>query len=185
MSTDASAATLESTFSNAQPVRKFILLSIASLGLLYPPYWMYRNLKILKAHKRLSISPGWRTFAAFIPLIGLLFFKDQLQLFGEVAGGAGAPTRFSPWGRTLAFNLVSAAAFELPLALAVLTAIAAMIFLLPVQQALNEYWTIEQPGAPLRQRFSGGEVAFLVTCGVTWVLLLVLSIAADRLVVVG
>jgi len=181
MDTDAPAATIGSAFSDAQPLRNFVVLSIVSFGL-YPTYWLYKNLRSIKAHKGLSISPGWRTFAAFIPLIGLLFFKDQLQLFLDVTASGGATTRFSPWGRTLGFNLISAAMLELPMPWALLTT-AAVVFLLPVQQALNEYWTIEQAGVPVRERFSAGETALLIACGFAWVLVLVAGIVGERLVV--
>jgi len=167
-------------FSNAQSLQHLVVLSVVSFGL-YPTYWMYQNLRLLKAHKRLSISPGWRTFGAFIPLIGLLFFKDQLQLFAETAAVDGAVVTFSPWARTIGFTVWSLLA-ELPNPWWVL-ATGAVLVLLPVQRALNEYWAIEQPGLVMRQRFSSGEITFLVVCGAVWLLVIAAAIATDRLVV--
>ena len=153
---------------------------LVSFGL-YPTYWMYQNLRLLKGHKQLSISPAWRTFGAFIPLIGLLFFKDQLQLFAETAAADSIAIEFSPWARTLAFTAVSLLG-ELPNPWWIM-ATGAVLVLLPVQRALNQYWAIEQPGLPMRQRFSSGEITFLVVCGAVWLLLIFASIADDRLVV--
>src|SRR5262249_51818020 len=167
-------------FSNAQPLQHLVVLSVVSFGL-YPTYWMYQNLRLLKGHKQLSISPAWRTFGAFIPLIGLLFFKDQLQLFAETAAADSIAIEFSPWARTLAFTAVSLLG-ELPNPWWIM-ATGAVLVLLPVQRALNQYWAIEQPGLPMRQRFSSGEITFLVVCGAVWLLLIFASIAADRLVV--
>jgi hypothetical protein len=56
----------------------------------------------------------------------------------------------------------------------------AVIFLLPVQRALNEYWAIEQPGVPVRHSYSAGEAALLLACGLLWLLLIVLAFVADR-----
>jgi hypothetical protein len=169
-----------SGFSHAQPLQNLVVLSVVSFGI-YPTYWLYRNLKALKQHKRLAISPGWRTFGAFIPLIGLLFFKEQLQLFADTATADGVPVPYSPWGRTLGFGLISAMA-ELPGGWSAL-AVGAVIFLLPVQRMLNEVWAIEQPGLPIRQRFSTGEGVLLVVCAVLWGLIIALSLIGDSMVI--
>jgi len=174
------AAVPATGFSNAQPLQHLVVLSVVSFGI-YPTYWLYRNLKALKQHKSLAISPGWRTFGAFIPLIGLLFFKDQMQLFAETAAADGVPPTFSPWARTLGFAFVSAMA-ELPNPLPVVATFA-VLFLLPVQRVLNEVWAIEQPGLPMRQRFSAREIALLAVCGVLWVLIIALSLVGDSVVV--
>jgi hypothetical protein len=167
-------------FSHAQPLQNFVVLSVVSFGL-YPTYWLYRNLKALKQHKGLAISPGWRTFGAFIPLIGILFFKDQLQLFAETAAADDVPAPYSPWGRTLGFAVVSAMA-ELPGLWSAL-AVGAVVFLLPVQRVLNDVWAVEQPGLPMRQRFSPAEVVLLVVCTVLWGLVIALSLIGDSVVV--
>jgi hypothetical protein len=110
-----------------------------------------------------------------------LFFKDQMQLFAETAAADGVAPAFSPWARTLGFAFVSTMA-ELPNPMPV-AATFAVLFLLPVQRALNEMWAIEQPGLPMRQRFSAGEIALLAACGVLWVLLIALSLIGDSVVV--
>jgi len=160
-------------FSNAQALPNLVALSVLSFGI-YPTYWLYRNLKLIKEHKRLAISPAGRTFVAFIPLIGLLFFKDQLQFFAETTSAAGVAESYSPWGRTLGFMAISALA-ELPNPWWVL-ATAAVVFLLPVQKALNAYWAIEQPGLPIRRGLTGGETALLIVCGVLWALIVAASL---------
>src|SRR5690349_14812734 len=103
MQSDVIAPTVPHTdagFSNAQPLRHLVVLSVVSLGV-YPPYWLYRNLKLLAAHRGLSISPFWRTFVAFLPVIGWPIFKDQLQLFAESAESAGVASTIAPWPHTL------------------------------------------------------------------------------------
>jgi hypothetical protein len=159
-----------STLSNAQPLQHLLVLSVVSFGL-YPSYWLYRNLKLLKAHKGLSISPLWRTFFAFIPLIGWPIFKDQLQLFAETAVAAGVESAISPWPQTLGFQLVSATAWLVPLPWGACAA-AAVVFLLPAQRALNAYWGIEQPACAATSRYSAGEVVFAAVCALFWALML-------------
>jgi hypothetical protein len=173
MQTDAVAPTVPATdagFSNAQPVRHFVVLSVVSLGL-YPPYWLYRNLKLLKAHKGLSISPMWRTFFAFVPVLGWPIFKDQLQLFAETAESAGVASAIAPWPHTLGYQLVSAVAWVVPMPWSVLGN-AGVIFLLPAQRTLNAYWAAEQPGRVTRTDYSSGEVVFAVVCAIIWGVLL-------------
>jgi hypothetical protein len=167
-------------FSHAESARHFAVLSVVSFGI-YPPYWLYKNLKAIKAHRDLAIRPGWRTFGAFIPLIGLLFFKDQLQLFADTAATAGVEASYSPWARTLGFSFVSLMA-EMPHPWWIV-ALASVLFLLPVQEVLNAYWEVEQPGRPMRQGYSAGETALLVVCGVVWVLIIALSMVGDSTVV--
>ena len=155
--------------SNAQPLQHLIVLSAVSLGL-YPSYWLYRALKQLKAHKGLSISPFWRTFLAFLPVIGWPIFKDQLQLFAETVSAAGVESAIAPWPQTLGFQLMSATAWVVPLPWGACAA-AAVVFLLPSQRALNAYWALEQPACAVPSQYSAGEVAFAVACTVFWALL--------------
>jgi hypothetical protein len=155
--------------SNAQPLQHLVVLSVLSFGL-YPSYWLYRNLQLLKAHERLSISPVWRTFLAFIPLIGWPIFKDQLQLFAETAAAAGVESAISPWPHTLGFQLVGAAAWLLPLPWGA-CGTAAVLFLLPTQRTLNAYWRIEQPAGMASSGYSIGEVALAAVCAVLWALM--------------
>jgi hypothetical protein len=159
----------DSALSNAQPLQHLVVLSVVSLGL-YPSYWLYRNLKLLKAHKGLSISPLWRTFFAFIPLLGWPIFKDQLQLFAETAAAAGVESTILPWPQTLGFQLVSATAWVVPLPWGACAA-AAVVFLLPTQRALNAYWGVEQPASVTTSRYSLGEIAFASVCAAFWVLM--------------
>jgi hypothetical protein len=160
----------ETGFSNAQPIRHLVVLSVVSLGL-YPPYWLYRNLKLLAAHRALSISPFWRTSFAFLPVIGWPIFKDQLQLFAEAAEAAGVPSAIAPWPHTLGFQLISAVAWLVPTPWSMFGN-AAVIFLLPAQRTLNAYWAVAQPGRPTRTAYSAGEVVFAVVCALIWGVLL-------------
>jgi hypothetical protein len=183
MDSDAPSATRGSAFSNAQPLRNLVVLSIVSFGL-YPTYWLYRNLKIVKAHKHLSIRPGWRTFGAFIPVLGWPVFNDQLQLFRETTSADGVATSFSPWQCTLAFQLFSLLMWLVPLPWGLLGS-GAVVFLLPVQRALNEYWMIEQPGLPTRQGYGAGEAALIISCGLVWLMIVVALFIGDRIVAAG
>ncbi len=171
------------SFSNAQPQQNLVVLSVVSFGL-YPAYWLYRNLKALKAHRNLSINPAWRTFVAFVPLIGWPVFKDQMQLFLETAAADGVATAVSPWGCTLGFQLVSMTTWVLPLPWFVFGN-AAVIFLLPVQRALNAYWAVEQPDVPARQGYSAGEAVLIVACSLVWLLIVAVSFIGDRIVVLN
>lgn len=163
-------AAAEEPFSNGQSLRHLLVLSVVSLGL-YPSYWLYRNLKLLAAHRGLAISPVWRTIVAFLPVIGWPIFKDQLCLFAECAESAGVASEIAPWPHTLGFQVVTTAAWVVPLPWSLL-GYAGVVFLFPAQRTLNAYWAAVQPGRPLRSRYSGGEIALAVVCAVLWAMLL-------------
>jgi hypothetical protein len=147
-----------------------LLLSVASFGI-YPAYWLYRNLKQVAVQRGASISPFWRTFIAFVPVLGWPVFKDQLEWFAESATTAGARSEIRPWPHTLGFQLVSTAVWVLPMPWA-LAGNAAAVFLLPAQRTLNAYWAVEQPDVPMREEYTAGEIAFALVCAVLWVLVL-------------
>jgi hypothetical protein len=169
------------SFSNGQPLRHLVVLSVISFGL-YPVYWLYRNLTLLKDHQQLAISPLARTFVAFLPIVGWPTFKDQLQLFAATAEAAGVENTIRPWPQTLGFQLVSAAMWVVPLPWGALGNAAAVPFLLPAQRALNAYWMNQQPGRPMRSDYSAGEITLAIGCGIVWGLLLVALFVGEGIV---
>ena len=86
MQNDAPSTTARAVhpaFSNAQPQQNLVVLSVVSFGL-YPTYWLYRNLRLLRAHRNLSIKPAWRTFFAVGRQHGVFRRLDLLDGIGDV-----------------------------------------------------------------------------------------------------
>lgn len=168
-------------FSNGQRPIHFVVLSIVSFGL-YPPYWLYRNLRAIALHRGMSISPFWRTFGAFIPLAGLFIFADQLRFFASMARGSGVEAGYSPWLLTIGF--FAASVFVLLPDPWWLVGILSPLALVPVQRALNAYWAAEQPGMQVRNGYSGGEVVLILVCLILWAIVVTALFITERRVIV-
>ena len=144
-------------FSNGQPRRHFILLSVLTLGL-YELYWFYRNWRELREEIGIDVSPGWRTFGLLVPFVNVFMVYQQLRLIHEVAASRGIPVAYSPSSMTALFfaiGLVANVTFIWIISL--LTVFA----LLPAQDALNRFWSQAQPGKPIRESFLPYEIAIL------------------------
>jgi predicted nucleic acid-binding Zn ribbon protein len=162
-------------FSNAQPVWRFVLLTIATLGI-YQVYWFYRNWKHFKIHKNLNISPGWRTVGLFVPILGALLAYRQFRDIADFAKEAGVDKTYSPELVFFSWLILQCLCLLLPDQLMFLCFLTIWP-LAVVQRVLNAYWEKEQPGLPVRTNFSGGEIALLIIGGTLLILTLIGSFA--------
>lgn len=160
-------------FSNAQPVLHLVLLSIATLGI-YEIYWFYRNWKQFKLHKNLKISPLWRTVGLSIPIYGLVLAYRQLRDIRDFAKEAGIAETYSPgWALTGWFVLSFLGGLPGPLWLLSFLSIWPIVV---VQRILNTYWAKEQPGYPVKTKFSRGQIVLLVIGGFLLILIVIGSV---------
>jgi hypothetical protein len=136
-------------------------------------YWFYRNWKHFKIHKSLDISPGWRTAGLFVPIYGIVLAYEQLRDIRQFSKEAGIDKTYSP-GWTLFGWLILAAFWNLPDPFW-LPALLSVWPLAVVQEVLNLYWGKEQSELPARTKFSGGQIALLVTGGIMLILALIFA----------
>jgi hypothetical protein len=157
-------------FSNAQPVWHLVILSIATFGF-YGMYWFYRNWKQFKLHKRLDISPGWRTAGLFVPIYGIVLAYRQIRDIKEFSEEVGIDKTYSPgW---VVFGWVIFSGFgNLPGTLWLLCSLS-VLPLIVVQGVLNFYWRKEQPELMERTTLSGGQIALLIIGGIWWLFSLI------------
>ncbi len=148
--------------SRGQRTRHLLLLGILTLGF-YEFYWFYRNWRDLDAHLRLGIRPGLRTAGLLVPGLNVFLVYDQLRLVAEAAAREGVRVTFSPgWNTAVFFLLAFVSNVTMMWALSLLT----VLPLLPVQETLNRYWAGCEPGWPVREEFTAGElVAMLAGAG--------------------
>ena len=132
-----------------------VLLSVLTLGV-YEVYWFWRNWRDLRDNAGLDISPGWRTVGLFLPVINVAMVYQQLRVVSDTAASRGLAPSYSPLAVTAAFF---ALAFAGNWTLVWMVSLLNVLPLVPVQQTLNRLWQLEQPGAPLRERFAPHEMA--------------------------
>ena len=128
--------------SNIQPIWHFLVISIVTFGL-YDIYWFYRNWKQLKAHKYLDINPIKRTIGLIIPIYSLVVTYEYFSQIRDVSRDAGVEKLYS-----LGLVFFSCWFFSV-ITLSDKYGIIGILILVPlsmVQNTLNSYWEIEQPG---------------------------------------
>ena len=158
-------------FSNTQPVRHFVLLSIVTSSA-YQLYWFYRNWKQLKLHKDLKISPFWRAAGIFVPVLGLVLIHRQLRDIRNFSKQVGIDKLYSPGLIFSGWCVFCALFYNLPDPFWLLLGGFSVLPLVTVQRVLNSYWKKEQPGLPEKTKFSGREIVLLTICGIIWILIL-------------
>jgi hypothetical protein len=163
-------------YAYGQRVWHFIFLTIATLGI-YEIRWFYRNWKYLKAHLKLSISPGWRTVGLFLPIVNIVLMYSQFRDIRDYARDAGCDRSFSPGGVTVAY-IVLALLFLLPYPYGLLCYLTVWP-LAVVQDTLNVYWRKEQPDLIERRKFTGGQIFLLIIGGIFWFLFLLAELLPD------
>ena len=158
-------------YSRSQPVWHLVLLSIATFGI-YEIYWFYRNWRDLKDHKRLAISPGWKTAGLFVPVYGLILAYRQLKEIKEGAAQGGVIRLYDP-GSILAAWIILNALWKLPDPAWMLSFLSIWPLAI-VQRTLNAFWQKEEDGLPVRTGLSGGQIT-LVVIGGLWFLLVIVG----------
>lgn len=146
------------TFSNAQPVRHLVLLSVVTFGL-YEFLWFYRNWRDVTVRTGLPAVAGWRTAGLLVPFLNIFLVYQQLRLIRDVVGEAGVEIPFTPGTLTAIFFLTAAIANVSTIWIVSLFTIVPLI---PVQECLNRYWELQQPDASIREELTPAEFAMAV-----------------------
>jgi hypothetical protein len=158
---------------NAQPVffavsaRKLVVLSICTLGF-YQTYWMYRNWKLVRDKGSESLSPSRRTVLA--PFFAYPLFRRILthRAAPESSRWAAGPIAIG-W-------IFLCLLWWLPVPYGLLTYLAAMFILVPVQNAANTVNRALAPDHPSNARIAGLDWLVVVPGGLLLVLGLVGSL---------
>jgi lysylphosphatidylglycerol synthetase-like protein (DUF2156 family) len=139
-----------------------LLLTVFSWGL-YEIYWFYRNWRDLAADapETPGPPPGLLTFGLLVPFVNVALVYRQLAGIHARLAAHGLPAGFSPWMTTCIYISLGVAAN-----LTTLWSLSCLMVLplLPVQEALNRYWTQREPASAPRERLSPPEVA-VIACG--------------------
>jgi hypothetical protein len=151
-------------FSNVMPVWKFCFLMIITLGLYLWP-WCHKQWKFLKDRENLNINPWVRAlFFAFT----MHSLAKKVFVLAERQGYREKPSAFQV---TLIY-WICIVLFQLP-GIFKLVGLFYVVPLLTILKAVNYYWEQEQPNLPIRESFTGGEVAWIVFGAIYWLLLII------------
>ncbi len=157
-------------YNYARPFIRVILLFILTFNL-YFFYWYYRNWKDLKKHMDMDISPILRTIGLIVPLANIYLLYMQFRDIKEFAVESGVEA-YSPGIITVGVILISSVTSRLPDILLILGSLV-LIPLLVVQRTLNNFWETEQPGIPMRNKFSGAEIVVMIIGVLFWILVII------------
>lgn len=145
-----------------QPLHHLLLLTVFSWGL-YEIYWFYRNWRDLAADapETPGPAPGLLTFGLLVPFVNIALVYRQLSGIHSRLAAQGLPAGYSPWMTTCIYVSLGIAAN-----LTALWSLSCLMVLplLPVQEALNRYWSRREPASVPRERLSPSEVA-VIACG--------------------
>jgi hypothetical protein len=148
--------------SRGQSLHHLLLLTVFSWGL-YEIYWFYRNWRDLAADapENPGPPPGLLTFGLLVPFVNIALVYRQLAGIHSRLASRGLPGGYSPWVTTCIYVSLGIAAN-----LTALWSLSCLMVLplLPVQEALNRYWTQREPTSAPRERLSPAEVA-VIACG--------------------
>jgi len=148
--------------SRGQPLHHFLLLTVFSGGL-YELYWFYRNWRDLAADApdQPAPHPGLLTFGLLVPFVNVALVYRQLAGIHARLASRGLAAGYSPWVTTCIYIALGIAAN-----LTALWSLSCLMVLplLPVQEALNRYWSEREPTSTLRERLSPSEL-MVIACG--------------------
>ncbi|MBW4561136.1 MAG: hypothetical protein KME32_08230 [Mojavia pulchra JT2-VF2] len=154
----------QTTFSNVMPIWKFCTLYIFTGGV-YQLAWAHKHWKFIKERENLKIRPWFRSL--FLPF----YLYSLCQKVFALAEEQGYRIKHSPFRVTLfywIFIVLSRLADPLWL-----ISIFSFIPLLTVVKALNYYWGQQQPNLPIREFFTGREIAWIVFGVILWLLIVI------------
>ncbi|MBI5778503.1 MAG: HEAT repeat domain-containing protein [Planctomycetes bacterium] len=146
-------------YSPVLPISHLVVFYLATLGL-YFIYWCYRNWKQIKTHKLYSrIRPGWRTVGLIVPIYNLILLSEQFSNIKSMAKMAKIQKTHSPGLciimiiviNILVVNYVGTLILGTDLSFLFILNVIPMIL---IQQTLNSYWRVVQPGKKERGFFS-------------------------------
>jgi len=151
-------------FSNVMPVWKFCFLYIITFGLYQLP-WCHKQWKFLKDRENLNINPWVRA----------IFFQFTMYSLAQkvfaLADREGYREKPSAFQVTLTYWVIIVL-YQLP-GIFKLISFLAFVPLLTILKAVNYYWEQEQPNLPVRDSFTGREVAWIVFGAFFWLLVII------------
>ncbi len=148
-------------FSNVMPVWKFCLLYIITLGLYQLP-WCHKQWKFLKDRENLNINPWVRAIFFQFTMYSL---AKKVFVLAERQGYREKPSAFQV---TLIYWICIVLA-----QLVFVLGLFSVVPLLTILKAVNYYWEQEQPNLPVRDSFTGREVAWIVFGAIFWFLVII------------
>lgn len=149
----------------AVSVSKLLIMSIFTLSL-YELYWFYRNWKLIKERESLNIMPVARAiFAVFFCYD--LFKRIRTSATSLGLGGASLQSGLLATGWIVLILLQ-----RLPGPFGLVTFFG-VLFLLPVQKAVNQINDRELPSLDPNDRFTTGNVVAIVIGCMLWVLVII------------
>lgn len=108
---------------------KLVIMSLCTLNL-YLFYWFYKNWEFLKDERGYIIRPFWRAF------FSIFFCYSLFETVREHAGQLKVSSNYSPGWQAIGFMiLIFTELFDWPLNVA---SFLAVLFLLPVQETIND-----------------------------------------------
>ncbi|MFC5436046.1 hypothetical protein ACFPME_05715 [Rhodanobacter umsongensis] len=144
-------------------VVKLLVLSLCTFGL-YEIYWFYKNWQLVKRRENSNIIPVMRS------LFGVLFCYSLFEKVSDQAKNAGTGSIAA--GLLAAGWIVLTILWRLPDPYWLVTFLA-VLFMLPVQQAINAINSQAAPGHDPNRTFSGWNIAAVIIGGLFFVLALV------------
>lgn len=151
-------------FSNVMPVWKFLFLLIITLGIYQLP-WCHKQWKFLKDRENLNINPWLRAWFFAFTMHSL---AKKVFVLAERQGYREKPSAFQVTLIYWIFIIL----FQLPGILS-LVGLFYVVPLLTILKAVNYYWEQEQPNLPVRDSFTGREVAWIVFGAIFWLLVII------------
>ena len=170
------AAGAASVASRGQTLRHLMLLTVFTGGL-YELYWFYRNWCDLDDRDGADASPrsALLTLGLLVPFVNVALVYRQLDRIRSAVSTTGVNPGYSPVLTTCAyFGLGILANLTMLWTVSLLM----VVPLLPVQDALNRYWSEREPGATLRDELTVRELAVIALGASAIVATLLLSWAA-------
>jgi hypothetical protein len=165
-------------------LRRFAALYLLSFGL-YLYYWYYTTLKELKLSEGLDISPGWRTFGMFVPILNIYLLYDLFRRIDQAATRVGAGHQEGWWRRpgwmTAGYFIIAAvlsqvvaqfmpadpqlqtpALIWLGVPVTLLTLVPCAWILSKAQETMNMYLLKVAPGVTWPTSLSAGQVGVVI-----------------------
>lgn len=126
-------------------VTKLVVLCICTLGI-YEIYWFYKNWLIVKKRERTKINPAARS------VLAVFFCYALFRRVGDSINGSGAG--HLPAGLIAAGWIAACLLYKLPDPFGLLVWFLNILFLVPVQRAINRVNIIQAPDHEKNARFS-------------------------------
>ena len=142
---------------------KLVLMSICTGGL-YQIYWYYQNWVLIKERENLDIMPFWRAFFA------ILFCYSLFERVHESATKLSIKKSISPGLLAISW-IIATFLFKLPPPF-LLAGYFNVVFLLSVQQVVNDINESVAPSHNKNESFTGLNILGLVVGGLFFILIL-------------